>query len=80
MPLDVLVAAAVINRWIAVPLLACVWAFGHASSVVNQEFAQGFVVAALYGMMGFGPRRVLENEIRDYLVDWRAKHPRKQTQ
>ena len=72
MPIDALVAAAIINRWIAVPLLAAVWAFGHASSEFDQDFIEGFVVAAVYGAIGYGVRRLLEAELRDFIAERRA--------
>jgi hypothetical protein len=77
-PIDVLVAAILINRRIAIPILAAVWSFGHASSEINQEFGEGFVVAAVYAAIGFGVRRLIGAEVRDFLAERKSSQEPKQ--
>lgn len=73
MPLDVMVAATVIDRWIAVPLIAAVWAFGHGSSQLDGDFLQAFAVASLYGAIGVVVRRVISSEIHDLRSERRLR-------
>lgn len=74
-PLDVFIAAAVVNRWLAVPLFGLVAANYHLDGVtVNSWAFAGY--AAVFGAGGCVARRAVEAEIREYLAERRvARRP-----
>jgi hypothetical protein len=76
MAFDVWIASFLINRWIAVPLLAAVWAFGHGPSEIDRDFAEAFIYACVYGVMGLLMRIGIEELIpARWKKRFRRHHP-----
>lgn len=76
MPLDILIAATIINRRIALPLLAAIWSFGHTGNDLDRDFASGFAYALVYAAFGMVARWAIVSGIQDTISERRETHPR----
>lgn len=65
---DIFIASAIVNRWVAVPCFALVAAFYQFDSLTSTGFVGFTLVACAYGAAGCFTRRVIESEIRDLLA------------
>ena len=71
MPFDMFIAAALINRWIAVPILAIMAAAYHFNTWSLGDHIGYIAYCAVYAFLGWATRHVLQEEITENLHERR---------